>query len=195
MKHEIQAIIQKIHEDGEHHGKERYYQIKEEIDETLQNELQFHSDELVKRREMLLKNNDHEYSKMLERLASRMNREYLSYQHQLIDEIFDQAVEKLRNTSASAFNQLFLDSVRGLTGEYIIHLGTLSVSKFDLNSMQEAMNQNEGLSLTLSQKQVQNKSGFVLHDNRVEYNCLFEDVIESMKSEQSAGILKEVFDS
>jgi len=193
MKQEIQAIVQKIHEDGEHHGKERYYQIKEEVDTSIDTEITFHNEELKKRREMLLKNHEIEYSKLLERLGSRLNREYLSFQHRLIDEIFDLAVEKLRQISTQDFHELFLDSVQGLSGEYVIHLGALSVEQFDSTYMEVASKHNEGLHLTLSKKNIPGKSGFLLHDDRVEYNCLFEDVVESMKSEQSAGILKEVF--
>jgi hypothetical protein len=49
------------------------------------------------------------------------------------------------------------------------------------------------LIITLSPETIPQKSGFILRDDRVEYNHLFEDLVEDIKSRQTAVILKEIF--
>jgi len=193
MKEGIHAIIQKINQDGEWHGRERYEQIRADIDETIERENEFYQEEMVKRREMFTKHMEHEYGRRLERMNSRLNREYLSYQHILIDEIFDLAVSRLRDASEEEFSALFLATTKELQGSFTLQLGALSKDKFDIKYVDRAMKNNNRLLIIMSNKTIPNRSGFLLKDDRVEYNCLFEDLIEDQKSEQAAAILKEVF--
>ena len=195
MKAGIQSIIQKIHADAEGHVNERYEQIKRDIDEEIRVENEFYLEDYNKRCEILKNHNEHEHSRLLERLSSRMNREILTYQHSLTDEIFDMAVIKLREASEKEFLDMFAAVVGQLKGSFVLSMGELSKNKLDKNMVDKIVCGNEGLFIDLSNETVPNKSGFVLKDDRVEYNCLFEDLIEDKKNELSAAILKEVFKS
>jgi len=193
MKDGIHAIIRKIQTDAEEHGGEYYERRKNIIDEEINNEKSVYLYESDKRREMLKKNNGHEYNRMTERTISRLNREILSYQHDLINEIFDMAVSKLREVSKKESSDMFRAAVRGLNGRFILYLGEYSKDKIDITEIGKAAKENHGLDIVLSAETIPDKSGFVLRDNRVEYNCLYEDLIEDMKNERAALILKEVF--
>jgi len=193
MKKGIQAIIRKIQADAEQHSTERYTQIKENIDKEIKNENEFYLDDHNKRKDILKNHNELEYSRLLERLSSRLNREILTYQHSLIDEIFDMAVIKLREASEQEFSEMFKAAVKDLQGNFVALLGEFSKNKLNIDAIKEVT--NDGLRIFLSDEIVPGKSGFILRDDRVEYNCLFENLIDDKKNDQSAAVLKEVFES
>jgi len=193
MKAAMQAIIMKINEDADRHGGERYAQIKDAIDQEIGGENALYLEESRKQHDILKKHNEHEYARRLEYQRSRLNRDLLIYQQELTNDIFDKAVSKLREVSNDEFAIMFKAAVKGLKGNYVLHLGSLSEGKLDGNALGDAIGQNVGLDIALSPDVIAGKSGFTLSDSRVEYNHLFEDLVEDMKSEQSAAIMKEVF--
>ena len=157
---------------------------------------------------MLEKHNELEYARLFERMNSRLNREILTYQHNLIDEIFDMAALKLRNASKDEFTDMFKAAVKELSrnsngdnsggnnprgGSFTLYLGERSKGKLDKTEIENNNININDITIALSDEFIPKKSGFVLRDDRVEYNCLFEDLIEDKKTGQSASILKEVF--
>jgi len=194
MKTGIHTIIQKIQADAQQHSNERSTQIRNEIDEETNRENTHYCEEFDKRREILKNHNEHEYKRLLERLNSRYNRELLTYQHSLIDEIFDRAVLKLRNTLEKDFSEMLKAAVKGLNGRLTLYIGELSEGMLDSQSLEEAVKGNCGLEIVMSAETISRKSGFLLADDMVEYNYLFEDLIEDRKRERAAAIFKEVFD-
>jgi len=193
MKAGVQAIIQKINEDAHQHGEARCREIKNDIDVEISHENAFHLDELDKRREVLAKQNQREYGRLMERLNSRAHRELSAFERQLIDEIFDMAVDKLRAVPAETFAEMFKGATRGLRGRYTLLIGEYSEGKLDIQKIDEAIKENGKLEIVLGGESVPHKSGFILKDERVEYNCLFEDLMEDVKNERASAILKEVF--
>lgn len=193
MKTGIQAIIMKINEDAEHHGSERYSQIKHTVDRDIDSENALYREETEKQRDVLNKHNEYEYARRLEYQRSRLNRELLIYQHELTDEIFDMAVAKLKAASSAEFAIMFKAAVTGLKGSYVLHMGALSAGKLDGQALGDALGVNVGLDIALSPETIPHKSGFVLRNDQVEYDHLFEDLVDDMKSKQAAAIMKEVF--
>lgn len=193
MKDGIHAIIQKINADAEEHGGAHFEQIKNIIDEEINNENYIYLRELEKRREMLKRTNEQEYARIFERMVSRLNREILKYQHNLTDEIFDMAVSKLRDISEKEFSDMFRSAIKGLKGRFVLYLGELSKGRLDITEIEKAVKESDGTDIILSSETIPKKSGFVLRDDRVEYNCLFEDLIEDKKNGQAASIMKELF--
>jgi vacuolar-type H+-ATPase subunit E/Vma4 len=195
MKTGIQAIIQKIDIEAEQHGNERRDQIKHEIDEEINARLELYHEEMDKRRELFQKHSEREYLRLLERLSSKVSRDVLTYQHNLIDQIFDMAAQKLRDCPAGEFAAMFGAAVKGFKGKFTLFLGEYSDGMLDQAAIDKAVKSGGGggLEITLDSQKITGKSGFVMEDDRVEYNCLFEDLIEKMKNEQAAAILEEVF--
>jgi hypothetical protein len=191
MKAGIQAIIQKIGIDAKEHGDERYMQIKGETDEEIGGEVNLYLADLAKRRELLKKNNEHECERLLERLKSRQSRELLTYQHRLIDEIFELAAKKLREATKGEFLGMFSATLKGLKGSYELRLGEFSKGMLDEKDIKDICGAD--IEIKLAADVIPKKSGFVLWDENVEYNCLFEDIIEDKKNEQIAQVMREVF--
>ena len=193
MKQAVQSIIQKINADADVHGNERYEQIKREIDEEIAEENAQYSDEQKKRREALIKNNALEFTRLAERIASRRHNDLLTYQNELLDGMFNRALAKLKNITEAELMDMFYNTIKNLSGVFELIPGGLSRDKFDAQKIKEAAGRIQNLSVMLSENTIPLKSGFVLRNEIIEYNCLFEDLIEEEKQEQAAKILKEVF--
>ena len=189
----IHTIIDKIHADAEDHSREQSEQVKEAFEEETAKESKSHRDELNKRKESLVKHLDLENKRQLERFGARLNRELLIYQHNLLNDIFEMAVHKLRGSSEQEFTGMFKSAVKGLSGNYTLFIGELSLGKLAAGAIDDAARENSGLMITLADEPIPNKSGFVFQDHSIEYNCLFEDLVEERKAEQGAAIMYEVF--
>jgi len=194
MKEGIQAIIQQINLDAVQHGDQKFAQLKNELDRELERERALFQKELDQHREVFIKHTEQELKNQLERLSRRLNRELLTYRHELLDEIFDMAVSKLKDISEQEFADIFISAVKGHEGSYTLYIGEYSRDKLDARTVSEAVKASQGLEITISGDEIPRKSGFLLRQSGVEYNYLFEDLIEDKRSEQSAAILKEVFE-
>ena len=190
----IHAIIRKIHLDAELDSTGRYNMLKENIDAKIKEENATHKIEFEKQKEALLKHNSLEYARMLERTSSRLSRDLIAYQYELISEILDMAVTKLRNITSEEFKKRVSASVKGIKGGFVMTLGELSETKLTAADIEEIVKNEDGLQITLSDRYVPGKSGYLLKDGRVEYNCLFEDIIDDIKAERTAELMKEVFE-
>jgi len=191
----IHAIIQKTHADAELRSSELCGRIRKETEDEISAEQAIQEAEIEKRRQALLKQNEHEYGRLRERMSSRLHRDLLSYRHELLNEIFDLAVEKLKNASEKEYADMFAATVKGLRGRFTLYLGEYSVGKLSARDAGKASAENSGLSIKFSHEVVLKKSGFSLRDEKVEYSCLFEDLIKDIKGEQAAALLREVFES
>jgi len=193
VKSGTQAIIMRINEDAQQHGHERYMQIKEAIDQEIDDENLIYHEDADKQREVLRKHSEHEYARRLEYQRSRLNREMLVYQHELTNEIFDMAVAKLRDLSEKEFFEMLSSALKGLTGSFVLHLGELSRGKLDEYALEKVTEDNAGLEIVLCPATMPDKSGFVIRNGRVEYDHLFENLVEDIKSRRTAEIMREVF--
>jgi len=193
MKARVQHIVDRIITEAEQHSELRYDEITGSIRDRIESENQAQSDNLHKRRDLLLRHNEREYLRLLEQLESRFSRDRLAYEHSLVDEIFEDALVKLRESTNEEFYTMFSEAVRDLTGTYTLLPGRLSAGKINAADVERATSGNPELHITLGDTTIAAKSGFLLQNQFVEYNCLFEDLIEQLKSENSALIHMELF--
>jgi len=193
MKAAIQTIINRINEEAQRDSEARFEELQNNIEETIARENEFVRENLLKRRELVIRHNEQEYVRLLEHLSSRYSRDILAYQHTLVDEIFTLAVEKLIAAPAEELLSLIADSVKTLQGKFTLYLGELSASKVDRSRVAAALGEHPGLEIVIHDEVIWSKSGFLLRNDQVEYNSLFEDLVEDKRNEQSALILKEVF--
>jgi len=199
MKDGIQAIIRQIDSDAALHGDEQFTRMQAVTDHEIHRENARIQTELEQRRDMLLSGNRHELRRRLERYNRRLNRELLAYRRQLLDRIFDKAVQKLRGISAEEYSDIFRAAIKDLSGSYTLYIGEHSLEKRSAEKLcafviEEVKKTQNDLEINICEEPITGKSGFLLKDSRVEHNYLFEDLIDDIKSEQSSLILKEVFE-
>ena len=193
MNEGIQSIISHIDSDAVSHSFERLNHLKNATDREIERENAAFLSDLEQRKEILLAHHAAELRHRLERHSRRLNRDLLTYRRELLDEIFGMAVRELSEISADEYADIFRAATADLRGSYTLHIGELSQDKLSTDNVNEAVKSNNGLEIQVSRHHIPGRSGFVIRDDRVEYNYLFEDLIEDKKSEQSAMILKEVF--
>jgi len=189
----VKELIRKIGEDAGRHAAERYEQIKFDIDDEIDGEDSVYAEETRKKRESLISHYSREYARLNERVQSRLHQEIIAYQNQLIEEIFMSALKKLNNISSDVFIDMVLAAFEGIEGTYDLFIGELSENKVDKKRLIEAVNGRSGIHIRVMEETIPHKSGFLFKDDRVEYDCLFEDLIDEKLNEQSAEILQEVF--
>ena len=194
MKEGIQSIIKNIDSDAARHSGERLEQLNAATDREIARENEAFRAEMDQRRDMLLAHNEEELRHRLERHSRRLERALLTYRRELLDEIFDMAVRELRIISDKEYAEIFLTATRDLVGSFTLHIGEYSDGKIGPEIVEEAVRLSSGLDISISPVLIPGKSGFVIKDKRVEYDYLFEDMIEDIKSEKSALILREVFE-
>ena len=192
MNKGIQAIINLMGEDAARDGAALLARAKGEIDRQIEKENALYLEEMNKRCDALARHYESEIERNQERLENRVTRELLLYQHELVEEIFALAAAKLRGISPEAFVGMFRAAAKGLKGNLTLYLGERSAGMIQPRDVEEAT-RGTGLRIALGAETVPGKSGFLLADDRVEYNCLFEDLIEDKKEGQTASIIKEVF--
>ena len=195
MREGIQAIIRQIDTDAAQHSDERYLRLKAQTDREIERENALFLEELEQRRDVLLTTNKLELQHRLERYSRRLNRELLSYRRELLDEIFSDTAHKLAAISDEEYMEIFAAAIKDLVGNYVVSIGERSREKLNATVIKKvlvSMNKTR-IGITVKPGFIPKKSGFVLTDGHIEYNYLFEDLIEDIKNEQSALILKEVF--
>ena|GEM_PF-1244173 len=193
MKVGLHAIIEKIHEDAARDSEARFAQIAGDVDCEIGEEQTRYCEETDKQHEILQKRNAHEYAYRIENQRARLNRQLMAYQRKLTEDIFAQAAAKLQHVSDEVFHRVFCLAAKGLSGSYVLTLGELSAGKISGEVIAQAMKENQNLHISLAAETIERKSGFTLSDDRVEYNCLFEDLAEDLKNERMAAIIQEVF--
>ena len=194
MTEGIQRIIQHIDSDAIEHAHDRLAQLKAAEDREISLENAAVQLELEQRRDVVLAQNEAELRHRLERHSRRLNRSLLTYRRELLNEIFEMAVRELSDISEKEYAEIFIAATRDLSGSFTLYVGEYSREKLGAANITQARVLNKRLSIALSPDYIPNRSGFIIKDDRVEYNYLFEDLIEDKKSEQAALILKEVFE-
>jgi len=189
----IQAITQKIHEDAQLYADKKFGQIKSDIDGAIAKENERHKTDFEKRCSQLKIHHKHEYEIHKDILESRINHEILKFKHELVNEIAEEAVRKLRSISCEEFKALFSRSVKGLQGSFELELGEYSEGKLTDNVINMICNENNGLRIAFNSNLTPKKSGFLFRNSTVEYNCFFEDIVEDIKNRRLSEVLKEVF--
>jgi len=189
----VKELIRKIGEDAGRHAAERYEQIKIEIDEEINGEDSVYAEETRKKRETLITHYNREYARVNERVQSRLHQEIIAYQNALIEEIFTAALKKIKNISGDVFIDMVLAAFEGIEGTFDLYIGELSETEIDKSRLAEAVKNCRSVKIRVMEETIPLKSGFLFKDDRVEYDCLFEDLIDEKLSGQSAEILEEVF--
>lgn len=190
MKAGINAIIQKINEEAELHEQEKLAALAQKIDSDCERDIAAQTSDFERHRDILIRQKEHELSILLERKQHSLDREVLEYQRMLLDEIFDAAVLELRNIPKDQFISIFQSVTGGLSGEFDLILGQHSQGKL---TKEDTANTGSNLKITLQDTLYQGKSGFILTNDNVEYNCFFEDLADHYKERRSAAIIKDVF--
>ncbi|MBD3949870.1 hypothetical protein I4Q36_01720 [Tuanshanicoccus lijuaniae] len=116
----------------------------------------------------------------------------INRQH-LIDELFEGAVEQMTNWSSDTL-QSFLSKVLDQFQQQVT-LVFGDKTKGQLSTEQLAALQSHYPNVTVSEELLANAAGFIIRDARVDYNFLYNQLVDSIRSEMSTQLVQQVFEN
>ncbi|MHC5269386.1 V-type ATP synthase subunit E [Enterococcus sp. LJL98] len=181
-------------------AKQKQMHLLEEAEkEILENE-QIKKKQIEKEASEQLRRYDRELQKELSLKVSELHvksrNRVLAAKQQVLDELFEAAKEALEEISPADFQQFVLEKLQAtqVTGEVELIFGSKSreiVTSELLASWQEAL--GETVHLTIAPRTIPNRSGVVFKQQEIEFNFIFEALLEAKEEELSYQLIALIF--
>jgi len=195
MKNNVHAILNQIREDYEKEAEEVLIESQKENEKEIENELNAISSDIENRKDKFIRSKESSLKVSIERKESRIHRQYLSYKRELLEEIFAEAVNKLDNMPKEDFYNFCQAELKkaNLKGDFEFRLGEFTKDLLTNEDLIKISEKLPDMNISISDKIVGKKGGFVLLDDNIVYNFLFEDIVEDKKISDVAMVAQEVF--
>ncbi|GMA46181.1 V-type ATP synthase subunit E [Tetragenococcus muriaticus] len=173
--------IKKAQRDIEKNEQEKKKQIQRQTEENVE---QF---EKQRRSDLSLKVSD---------IHVKARSQLLAAKQQLLKELFDEALKKIRGMSEKEFNQFVATNLKqvDLNGDVEMIVAQNSVdyaTEENKQVWQEAAVPE--MNLSISQNTVPKRGGFLLRQGEIEYNFTFEAMLSTSEEELSSELLNLIF--
>ncbi|MBF6978244.1 hypothetical protein IU403_03690 [Aerococcaceae bacterium zg-BR22] len=116
----------------------------------------------------------------------------INRQH-LIDELFEGAVEQMTNWSSDTLQSFLFKVLDQFQQQVTLVFG--DKTKGQLSTEQLAALQSHYPNVTVSEELLANAAGFIIRDARVDYNFLYNQLVDSIRSEMSTQLVQQVFEN
>ncbi|MFK8242619.1 MULTISPECIES: hypothetical protein [unclassified Facklamia] len=185
-----ESILAKAHQEGQAQL-EKVKQIHE-IEFNEQVEKLTREKELA--RQHLLDKEAHKLVRLEQQMANQGRQGNLMNRQHLIDTLFEGAVEQMTSWSGDTL-QSFLLKILNQFKEQQVTLLFGDKTKDQLTSEQVESLQSMYSNVSVSEEVVANAAGFIIRDARVDYNFLFNQLVDSIRSEMSTQLVQQVFEN
>ncbi|MBK0348115.1 hypothetical protein JDW15_05585 [Aerococcaceae bacterium zg-ZJ1578] len=185
-----ESILAKAHQEGQAQL-EKVKQIHE-IEFNEQVEKLTREKELA--RQHLLDKEAHKLVRLEQQMANHGRQGNLMNRQHLIDTLFEGAVEQMTSWSGDTL-QSFLLKILNQFKEQQVTLLFGDKTKDQLTSEQVESLQSMYSNVSVSEEVVANAAGFIIRDARVDYNFLFNQLVDSIRSEMSTQLVQQVFEN
>lgn len=127
-------------------------------------------------------------------LTNDLRNRQLKNREELLQQLFDEALQKLEEMDAPQFNLFVEKAVKQIpNGDITIAIGEKSQNYFeDVQTKVSNLNQN-GYAITLSDQYVKNASGFILKQGGIDYNFTFKEVLQQIQPRLTSELMKRLF--
>ncbi|AYW49545.1 ATPase [Tetragenococcus halophilus] len=174
--------IKKAQRDIEKNEQNRKKQIEQQLEENVE---QF---EKQRRTELSLKVSDIHVKARSRLLAARQ---------QLLKDLFAESLKKIKEMSAEDFNQFVrtqLEQVQ-LSGDVEMVVGQNS-TKYATEENKKVWQKaaSSQMNLSIAERTIPKRSGFLLRQGEIEYNFTFEAMLSTSEEELSSELLNLIFD-
>ncbi|MBR7927330.1 hypothetical protein KBI51_03995 [Aerococcaceae bacterium zg-ZUI334] len=185
-----ESILAKAHQEGQAQL-EKVKQIHE-IEFNEQVEKLTREKELA--RQHLLDKEAHKLVRLEQQMANQGRQGNLMNRQHLIDTLFEGAVEQMTSWSGDAL-QSFLVKILNQFKEQQVTLLFGDKTKDQLTPEQVESLQSIYPNVSVSEEVVANAAGFIIRNARVDYNFLFNQLVDSIRSEMSTQLVQQVFEN
>jgi V/A-type H+-transporting ATPase subunit E len=117
----------------------------------------------------------------------------LGARRKLIDQVFDKALEKLQQMDASEYEKFIKSLLQQASeeGEGIIVPGR--EEKVLTTDWLKKFNDENGTRIELSENRLKTRGGFIYRKGNIDINCSFKMLLDSLREDLEAGIVKSLF--
>lgn len=185
-----ESILQKAHQEGQ----AQFDKANEELEQEFQTKLKVQLHEKESMRNVQLNREKQRLSRLEHQVLNQERQGSLNSRQALMDQLFAGAVQKMEAWD----NQIFLEFTRSILTQFKdkelqVVFGEKSRNQLSSTELQSLLEQFP--KLTIADETVSGQSGFVVKDQRVDYNFMFDQLVDSVRSDLSADLAQQVFNT
>lgn len=193
---DITKLTTKIIEDA----KKKQKHLLEEAEKEIRDNEQIKKKQIEKTTTDQMRHYDRELQKELSLKVSELHvksrNRVLAAKQQILDELFEETKSQLQRISSADFQQFVLNKLTAtqVTGEVELVFGSKSrelVTEEMIASWKAAF--GEELVLTVAPRTIPNRSGVVFKQREIEFNFIFEALLEAKEEELSYQLIDLIF--
>lgn len=185
-----ESILQKAHQEGQ----AQFDKAKEELEQEFQSKLQAQLHEKEGIRTVQLNREKQRLQRMEHQVLNQERQGNLNSRQALMDQLFAGAVQKMEAWD----NQSILEFTRAILNQFNdkeLQLVFGDKTKTILTANELASLTDQFSNISIVDEVIPNQSGFVLKDQRIDYNFLFEQLVDSVRNDLSADLAQQVFNT
>lgn len=183
-----ESILAKAHQEGQAQLRNAQLDHEAEYQEKHQHLMR----EKESAREHQLNIEAQRLSRLEQQMFNLERQENLKSRQELIDQLFDGAIEKINQWDSETLFSFISSILRRFNKPGIkIQLGELTKTKLS-NEVLEKLNASFP-NIEIVEEVIKQASGFVVRDARVDYNFTFEQLVSSLREEMSTDLAQQVF--
>lgn len=188
-----QRIIQQIEQEGTESIQAYQTERQAEIDSECEKEKQ----QIIAHEEKKIAMNTQRIQKetklALERNKAQKRQQLLSYKQELLQQLFDELLSKMNDWDVESFQEYVTDRLKNLPvqGSMDIVLGEYSSDKINQEWLDQLQLPQQ--SFRLATEKIPHQGGFVVRQEKLEYNFLFRTLVQDIQETQGYQIAEELF--
>lgn len=174
--------------------------IRNEIEEAkkqAEDDIQAAEAEEVQKRlqakEQIEADTEHDYTIRRNTLDIRRRNEVLAAKQSILDNMFKEAKSRLDNLDDQTFRQFTSNVLKQFDSEEQLTLKLGEKSARSIDGTWVTANKPAELTVLVSKDTVKGQSGFLIEKNGIEYNFLFDSLVEDAKTDILPDISNELF--
>ncbi|GEN49795.1 V-type ATP synthase subunit E [Alkalibacterium pelagium] len=136
---------------------------------------------------------EHDYTIRRNTLDIRRRNEVLAAKQSILNNTFKEAKYKLDNLDKETFRQFTANVLKQFTNEEQVTLKLGEKSAHSIDGAWVTANKPAELTVLVSDETVKGQSGFLIEKNGIEYNFLFDSLVEDAKTDILPDISNELF--
>lgn len=185
-----ESILQKAHQEGQ----AQFDKANEELEQEFQLKLKAELHEKESVRNVQLNREKQRLSRLEHQVLNQERQGSLNSRQALMDQLFAGAVQKMETWD----NQTFLEFTRSILNQFKdkelqLIFGEKTRSLLTTKELQSLLDQFQNL--TIAEETVSGQSGFIVKDQRVDYNFMFDQLVDSVRNDLSADLAQQVFNT
>lgn len=185
-----ESILQKAHQEGQ----AQFDKANEELEQEFQTKLTAQLHEKENMRNVQLNREKQRLSRLEHQVLNQERQASLNSRQALMDQLFAGAVQKMEAWD----NQTFLEFTTSILNQFKdkelqVVFGEKTRNQLSSPELQSLLEQFP--KLTIAEESISDQSGFVVKDQRVDYNFTFDQLVDSVRNDLSADLAQQVFNT